>query len=190
MKEKLCVLTLILLIIYSISFTTTVEGSDVQEVAKGFENSRDFKKSLGSSIDSETDSYPFYRLVPLSVIQIYQRFISPIKATSCPMYPSCSHYAEEAFKRYNPLKAFVMTADRLHRCTHDLDNYKKVEVSGFVKFFDPVEPSLNTTPLTMPTSLSVKESTTITLASSILDTSADTHSEDGRLFHFAQMLES
>ena len=55
------------------------------------------------------------------------------------MHPHCSLYGYLAFKRHNPVKAFLMTADRLHRCGHDLDNYETVEVNGLVRFLDPVD---------------------------------------------------
>lgn len=185
---------------YSFCAVHIVEGRDIEGVAEAeeeSEDSRDFKKNLDSGVDSEEVSYSFYRLLPIGAIRIYQKFISPVKATSCPMYPSCSHYAEEAFNRYNPLKAFIMTSDRLHRCSHDLDNYQKVEVSGFVKFFDPIDLSLDTTSLLMPpTTLSLEESTTITSSTldiptdTQIDNSTDTQGEDSQLFRFAQMLES
>ncbi|MBI4822925.1 MAG: membrane protein insertion efficiency factor YidD [Nitrospirae bacterium] len=122
-------------------------------------------------------------------MRIYQRFISPARVIPCPMHPSCSNYAYEAFNRYNPLKAFMMTADRLHRCGHDLDNYEKVEVSEFTRFFDPPYAlSLNTTSSSLPADSSLqvfKEPGGLAL-----ETPADTFSEDSRLFQFAQALES
>lgn len=52
-------------------------------------------------------------------LSIYQKFISPIKGSHCPMYPSCSEYGMLAFKTQNPLTAFTMTAERLMRCGHE-----------------------------------------------------------------------
>jgi putative membrane protein insertion efficiency factor len=55
----------------------------------------------------------------LDYIRLYQKNISFIRNSHCPMYPSCSVYGYEAFKSGNAAKAFMLTADRLLRCGHD-----------------------------------------------------------------------
>ena len=35
---------------------------------------------------------------------------------SCRYYPSCSEYAKETFKKYNPFKALVLSLFRIIRC--------------------------------------------------------------------------
>jgi len=52
-------------------------------------------------------------------IGVYQNYISQIKGSQCPMYPSCSEYGVLAFSIKNPLAAFTTTADRLMRCGHE-----------------------------------------------------------------------
>jgi len=42
--------------------------------------------------------------------------ISRVDGDRCPMYPTCSAYSVEVFKRYGFLKGFVMTFDRVMRC--------------------------------------------------------------------------
>jgi len=84
--------------------------------------------------------YPFYRLTALGAITAYQRLISPSKGSACPMHPHCSQYGFDAFRRYNPVKAGAKTADRLHRCGHDLSRYETTEVDGYVRLLDPMEP--------------------------------------------------
>jgi putative membrane protein insertion efficiency factor len=50
------------------------------------------------------------------LIKLYRLTISPLLGTSCRFYPSCSHYAEEAYLKYNPLKATVLALYRILRC--------------------------------------------------------------------------
>ncbi len=85
--------------------------------------------------------YPFHHFVTLGAIRAYQILISPSKGDICHMHPHCSLYGYQAFKQYNSFRAFLMTADRLYRCGHDLDNYETIDVDGSVRFFDPVYPS-------------------------------------------------
>ncbi len=56
-------------------------------------------------------------------IGVYQKFISPIKGSSCPMYPSCSNYGILSFRTKNPAVAFISIADRLMRCGHEHELY-------------------------------------------------------------------
>lgn len=99
-----------------------------------------------------TAPYPFYQFVTLGAIRAYQLWISPSHGSFCPMYPSCSHYAYQAFQDKNILEAFFLAADRLHRCGHDLTNYQAIEVAGDVRFSDP-----------LPDTTSTKETTGINL---------------------------
>lgn len=50
------------------------------------------------------------------LIKCYQRFISPMLASRCRFYPTCSDYALEAFKEYGATKALYLTLKRLLRC--------------------------------------------------------------------------
>ncbi len=88
--------------------------------------------------NGEQGAYPFHGLFTKSAIVLYQRLISPTKGTSCPMTPHCSKYGRMAFDRFNPLVAFMITSDRLHRCSHDLSNYEIVLVDGQLRFSDPL----------------------------------------------------
>jgi putative component of membrane protein insertase Oxa1/YidC/SpoIIIJ protein YidD len=56
-------------------------------------------------------------------IGFYQKFISGIRGQDCPMYPSCSNFALNAFQEKSFAAAFVLTSDRLMRCGHDLKDY-------------------------------------------------------------------
>lgn len=54
-----------------------------------------------------------------SPIDLFRKFISPADGDRCPMYPSCSHYAQEAFAKEGYLKGWILTCDRLIRCGRD-----------------------------------------------------------------------
>ena len=78
-----------------------------------------------------------------STISFYQNIVSRADGNRCPMYPSCTHYAQEAFKRYNFFLAWVLISDRLLRCGHDeLDLAPKIRIHGQLKAYDP--PAANT----------------------------------------------
>ena len=49
-------------------------------------------------------------------IRIYRVAISPYHGPVCIYTPSCSHYAEEALKKYGPIRGSVKALTRLLRC--------------------------------------------------------------------------
>lgn len=74
--------------------------------------------------------YPF-----IFLIKFYQNILSPIKGENCRMYPSCSQYSIEAFKK----KGFIgilKTVDRLNRCGHDMNNYECIILGNEIKYMD------------------------------------------------------
>jgi putative component of membrane protein insertase Oxa1/YidC/SpoIIIJ protein YidD len=60
---------------------------------------------------------------PVFFLDFYQRHLSHLRGTHCPLYPSCSEYARMVIERYPPLQAFPLTCDRLLRCGHDFGTY-------------------------------------------------------------------
>jgi putative membrane protein insertion efficiency factor len=50
------------------------------------------------------------------MVRIYQTAISPWLVGSCRFFPTCSHYALEAFERYGFWKGGWLTVRRLLRC--------------------------------------------------------------------------
>lgn len=145
------------------------------------------------SIEDIGKPYPFHQPITIGAIRAYQIFISPSKGTYCPMHPHCSLYALEAFKNYNPLRAFFMTADRLHRCGHDLGNYKTVEVGELVRFYDPIDTIHNST---IKRYAGLKESGylqgSLRTTSVTLNEKKDSfpETEQSQLFLFAKVLQS
>ena len=52
----------------------------------------------------------------LGLVAFYRKFISPLKKPCCRFYPTCSCYAEQAIKKYGPVKGCGMAAYRILRC--------------------------------------------------------------------------
>ena len=46
----------------------------------------------------------------------YRKYISPLKTTKCPYFPSCSEYGLEAIQKYGALKGGLLTIWRIIRC--------------------------------------------------------------------------
>ena len=49
------------------------------------------------------------------LIKFYQKYISPMKTTKCPYFPSCSCYGLEAVQKYGALKGGTLAAWRIIR---------------------------------------------------------------------------
>ncbi|NMB42853.1 MAG: membrane protein insertion efficiency factor YidD [Clostridiales bacterium] len=53
----------------------------------------------------------------LFLINIYRKFISPLKGGStCRYYPTCSSYALQAISKYGAPKGLFLTIKRILRC--------------------------------------------------------------------------
>ena len=52
----------------------------------------------------------------IGAITGYQKYISPMKNTKCPYYPSCSCYGKEAVEKHGALKGSMLAAWRVLRC--------------------------------------------------------------------------
>ena len=50
------------------------------------------------------------------LIIFYRKFISPIKRTKCPYFPTCSEYGLEAIEKYGALKGSILALWRILRC--------------------------------------------------------------------------
>ena len=49
-------------------------------------------------------------------IKMYQKYISPMKITKCPYFPSCSQYGLEAIQKYGAIKGGLLAVWRIIRC--------------------------------------------------------------------------
>nr|WP_220795067.1 membrane protein insertion efficiency factor YidD [Gluconacetobacter sacchari] len=52
----------------------------------------------------------------VGAIRVYQRLVSPFLGTNCRFVPSCSNYAQEAFRRHGPLRGAFLACWRILRC--------------------------------------------------------------------------
>lgn len=54
--------------------------------------------------------------IAVYIIELYQKYISPLKPPSCRFYPTCSQYAKEAFKKYGFFKGIYLSTKRILKC--------------------------------------------------------------------------
>ena len=52
----------------------------------------------------------------IAAIRFYQKYISPMKRTKCPYYPTCSQYGLEAIQKYGAFKGSLLALWRILRC--------------------------------------------------------------------------
>jgi len=77
--------------------------------------------------------------VVLYPIKFYRNYISGADGNRCPMYPSCSQYCMDAFKKHGTFLGWIMCSDRLMRCGRDETKVSPpVLVNGEKLSFDPV----------------------------------------------------
>jgi putative membrane protein insertion efficiency factor len=50
------------------------------------------------------------------LITLYQKYLSPLKRTKCPYYPTCSVYGKEAIEKYGALAGTLLALWRIIRC--------------------------------------------------------------------------
>jgi len=54
------------------------------------------------------------------IITLYQKYISPLKPSTCRFYPTCSEYAIQALSKYGLLRGAWLSVKRIFRC-HPFD---------------------------------------------------------------------
>jgi len=54
--------------------------------------------------------------VLIFLILAYRKYLSPMKTTKCPYFPSCSEYGLEAVQRFGAVKGGALAAWRILRC--------------------------------------------------------------------------
>jgi len=97
--------------------------------------------ACASTTPKEGEEETGFRLMG-SLVDFYQRdlnHLSAVKASECPMYPSCSKYSKECIQRYGSVIGWTMSVDRLMRCGRDeLTESQKIFIDGKWKYYDPV----------------------------------------------------
>lgn len=56
------------------------------------------------------------KIVLIKMIRFYQKYLSPLKRTKCPYYPTCSQYGLEAVQKHGALKGSLLAIWRILRC--------------------------------------------------------------------------
>lgn len=52
----------------------------------------------------------------IKIIEVYQKFISPLTPPSCRFHPTCSHYGLEAIQVHGALYGSYLTIKRILKC--------------------------------------------------------------------------
>ena len=94
-----------------------------------------YKKVYMGHVKNGKEDLPILIKPGLFIIEFYQNYLGKIKGSYCPMYPSCSEYGKIAIIK-NGYVGILQTFDRLHRCSHDLENYKIIIFNNEIKYFD------------------------------------------------------
>ncbi len=55
-------------------------------------------------------------LLPLLVLKLYKKIISPFLPKACRYYPTCSEYAAQALRKYGLLKGIFLAVKRILKC--------------------------------------------------------------------------
>ena len=50
------------------------------------------------------------------LISLYQKYLSPLKRTKCPYYPTCSAYGKEAIEKNGAFIGLILAVWRILRC--------------------------------------------------------------------------
>jgi len=75
----------------------------------------------------------------LALVKGFQKVISPVDGARCSMYPTCSAYSVDAFRKHGTIKGLLLTADRLLH-EHDEHDFAPIIVKhGVYRYYDPVE---------------------------------------------------
>lgn len=59
---------------------------------------------------------PIWLLIVVKTLRWYRRSVSPRLGNRCVFEPSCSHYAELAFRKKGLFNGLYLTINRLYRC--------------------------------------------------------------------------
>ena len=56
------------------------------------------------------------KYIMIRMIRFYQKYLSPLKSTKCPYFPTCSQYGLEAIQKYGAVKGGLLALWRILRC--------------------------------------------------------------------------
>jgi len=72
-------------------------------------------------------------------LKFFRSTISRADGHRCPMYPSCSEYSAQAFRKHGFIIGWIMTSDRLLRCGRDEKQLgEEIIIHNNTHVFDPL----------------------------------------------------
>ena len=54
--------------------------------------------------------------IVIAAILFYRKYLSPLKRTKCPYFPTCSEYGLQAVEKYGVIKGGALALWRILRC--------------------------------------------------------------------------
>ena len=54
--------------------------------------------------------------IVIALIKGYRKYISPMRSTKCPYFPTCSEYGLQAVEKYGVIKGGLLAFWRILRC--------------------------------------------------------------------------
>jgi hypothetical protein len=76
------------------------------------------------------------------LLNFYRTAISPVDGNRCEMAPTCSLYAQQAFKEHGVVLGFLLTADRLLHEADEQPRVRTVTLGGAKHYLDPVSANI------------------------------------------------
>jgi len=73
------------------------------------------------------------------LLHFYQKDMSVVVASHCPMVPSCSNYSIAAIRKDGPWMGMLLTVDRLIHEGDERHYVREIWQDGKLKYWDPVE---------------------------------------------------
>ena len=61
-------------------------------------------------------NFNFVDKILFAIIKFYRKYLSPMKTTKCPYFPTCSEYGLQAVEKYGAVKGGILAAWRILRC--------------------------------------------------------------------------
>jgi len=82
----------------------------IERILKGSTDSDDAIESLS------IPNHPVWLRLVVRILRWYRQYISPRLGNRCLFEPSCSYYAELAFRNKGLVKGLILTCKRLYSC--------------------------------------------------------------------------
>ena len=73
------------------------------------------------------------------IVRFFRTTVTKVDGNRCPMYPTCSHYGEQALSKHGAIVGTWMFIDRLFHEWSEMSVAPKVQVHGVERYWDPLE---------------------------------------------------